>query len=118
MIQYGPFCLTIGTPFIAALSIPLPNGTNVRSARRSDIRHCFSLVIFTSAFPFLLRLALHRRRCRVLELEPVPRAAADIRRAQALRHDASAAEPAGVAVDDIAAVLEVLDGPEPWPAGA
>src|SRR5262245_22945462 len=34
-----------------------------------------------------------------------------IRRAQALRHDALAAEPAGVAVDDIAAVLEVLDEP-------
>jgi hypothetical protein len=33
------------------------------------------------------------------------------RRAQALRHDALAAEPAGVAVDDIAAVLEVLDEP-------
>src|SRR6516225_3976195 len=38
--------------------------------------------------PIFFRLALHRRRRRVLELEPVPRAAADIRRAQALRHDA------------------------------
>jgi hypothetical protein len=35
--------------------------------------------------PVLLRLALHRRRCRVFEFEPVPGAAADIRRAQALR---------------------------------
>jgi hypothetical protein len=37
--------------------------------------------------PVLLRLALHRRRRRVLELEPVPHAAADIRRAEPLRHD-------------------------------
>jgi hypothetical protein len=41
----------------------------------------------------------------------MPTAAADIRRAQTLRHDAFAAEPAGVAVDDIAAVREVLDEP-------
>jgi hypothetical protein len=32
---------------------------------------------------------------------------------QALRHDALAAQPAGVAVDDVAAVLEVLDEPQP-----
>jgi hypothetical protein len=35
-------------------------------------------------------------------------AAADIRRAEPLRHNALAAELAGVAVDDVAAVLEVL----------
>jgi hypothetical protein len=54
-------------------------------------------------FPLLLGLPLHCRRGRVLELEQVPRAAADIRRAQALRHDALAAEVAGMAKDDIAA---------------
>src|SRR5215813_3032694 len=64
-----------------------------------------------AAPPILLRFALHRRRRRVLELEPVPCAAADIRRAQALRHDALAAEAAGVAVDDVAVVREVLDEP-------
>src|SRR5262245_14928574 len=49
MIQYRPFCLTIWTPFIVALSIPLSKGTNVRSARRLAIRQVFSLVISTSA---------------------------------------------------------------------
>jgi len=42
-------------------------------------------------------------------------AAADIRRAEPLRHNALAAELAGVAVDDVAAVLEVLDQPQPDP---
>ena len=45
-------------------------------------------------------------------------AAADIRRAEPLRHNALAAELAGVAVDDVAAVLEVLDQPQPDPAAA
>ena len=51
----------------------------------------------------------------VLELEPVPRAAANVRRAQTLRHDPLAAELAGVAVDDITAVIEVLDERSPGP---
>ena len=54
----------------------------------------------------------------VLELEPVPRAAANVRRAQTLRHDPLAAGLAGVAVDDVTAVIEVLDEPQPRPAGA
>ena len=56
-----------------------------------------------SSSPFLFRLALHRRGRRVLELEPMSGAAADIRRAEPLRHNALAAELAGVAVDDVAA---------------
>jgi hypothetical protein len=45
-------------------------------------------------------------------------AAADIRRAEPLRHNALAAELAGVAVDDVAAVLKVLDQPQPDPTAA
>jgi hypothetical protein len=45
-------------------------------------------------------------------------AAADIRRAEPLQHHALAAELAGVAVDDVAAVLEVLDQPQPDPTAA
>src|SRR5262245_22701947 len=45
-------------------------------------------------------------------------AAADVRRAEPLRHDALTAELAGVAVDDVTAVREGLDQPQPWPAGA
>src|SRR5262249_22621645 len=48
--------------------------------------------------PVLLGIPFHRWRRRVLELEPVPRAAADIRRAQALANNPLAAQPAGVAV--------------------
>src|SRR5262249_60652421 len=48
--------------------------------------------------PVLLGIPFHRWRRRVLELEPVPRAAADIRRAQALANNTLAAQPAGVAV--------------------
>ena len=77
---------------------------------------CSALIFIASAlYPnpltpiILLRLALHRWRCRVLELEPVPRAAANVRRAQTLRHDPLAAELAGVAVDEVTAVIEVLD---------
>jgi hypothetical protein len=42
-----PFSLTTSTPFIVALSLPSPDGTNVRSARR----HGRSLVISTSPYP-------------------------------------------------------------------
>jgi integrase len=38
--------------------------------------------------PIFCRLALHRRCCRVLELEPVTPAAADVWRAESLRHEA------------------------------
>src|SRR5262245_55156028 len=49
--------------------------------------------------PLLLSLPLHRRGGRILELEPVPRAAGDVGRAETLRYDALAAELAGVAED-------------------
>src|SRR5262249_58445896 len=44
--------------------------------------------------------------------------AGETRRAEPLRHNALAAELAGVAVDDVAAVLEVLDQPQPDPTAA
>src|SRR5438046_5218165 len=46
-IQSLPFSLTLLTPFIVAFSLPFPDGTNVRSARR----HGRSLVISTSPYP-------------------------------------------------------------------
>jgi hypothetical protein len=54
-----------------------------------------------SSPPILFGLALHRWCCRILALYPVPRAAADIRRAEPLRHDALEAELAGVAENDV-----------------
>ena len=48
-----------------------------------DDSHDRSLQPHRSLPPIFFRLALHRRRRRILELEPVPRAAADIRRAEA-----------------------------------
>jgi hypothetical protein len=38
--------------------------------------------------PILFRLALHRRRCRVLEFEPILRSAGTVARAEPLRDDA------------------------------
>ena len=46
--------------------------------------------------PVLLRFPLHRRRVRVLALDPVRRAPRSIARVAALRHDAFEAELAGV----------------------
>src|SRR5262249_53017702 len=43
----------------------------------SEQVHWLPLRRHDSPSPIFLRLALHRRRCRVLELEPVPRAAAE-----------------------------------------
>jgi len=71
-----------------------------------------------STAPFFLLFALHGRCICVLHFEPIGRAAANVRRAQTLRHDPLAAELAGVAVDDVTAVIEVLDEPQPRPAGA
>ena len=119
MIQYRPFCLTIWTPFIVAIFIPLSNGMNVRSARRFGYAPRLLIGHFHLRFPpILLRLALHRWRCRVFELQPVLGAAADVWRAAPLRHDALAADFTGVAKDGVAAMREVLDEPYPWPAPA
>src|SRR4051812_45100553 len=54
----------------------------------------------------LFRLALHRRRLRILELQPVRRAARPTTRAEALRHNPLGTQLAGVLEDDIA--LRVL----------
>jgi hypothetical protein len=58
-----------------------------------------------SPSPILLGLALHHRRDWVLELQPVSRTAATIRRAEPLGHDALAAELAGMAEDGRAIVV-------------
>ena len=62
----------------------------------------------TSLVPFFLGLARHRRRSRILDLDPAVSAARAIRGSQALRHDALAAERAGVLVDDCAVAAIVL----------
>jgi hypothetical protein len=48
-----------------------------------------------------LSLPLHCRRVRILELEPVPRSAAHVARAETLADDALEAEPAGVPEHDV-----------------
>src|SRR5215472_18197213 len=61
--------------------------------------------------PVLLRVALHRRCRRVLDLEPVIDPAGAVRRAEPLRHDAFAAERAGMLEDDSAvAVIVPIEG--------
>jgi hypothetical protein len=60
--------------------------------------------------PVFFRLALHRRR-RLLDLDPVLRSAGAVCRAEALRHNALAAEPAGLLIDDLAvADVAVVEG--------
>src|SRR5262249_3932209 len=63
--------------------------------------------------PILVRLALHRRRIRVLELEPVLRPAGAVARAEPLRHDALEAHLAGVPEYALAIVGEVLVQTQP-----
>src|SRR5215469_14322975 len=60
--------------------------------------------------PILLRLALHRRRFRVLELEPVLRATRPVARTDTLRDDAFEPHRAGVPEYALAIVGEVLEG--------
>jgi hypothetical protein len=59
------------------------------------------------AVPVLFRLAPDRRRCRVLDLQPVIGPTGAVGRAEALRHDALAAERAGV-LEEHRAVAEVM----------
>jgi hypothetical protein len=61
----------------------------------------------TPAAPIFFRFALQGRRLRILDLEPVIHSAGTVRRAEALRHDALAAEIADVLVDD-GAVANVM----------
>jgi hypothetical protein len=58
--------------------------------------------------PILFGLALHRRTCRVLHLDPVPRSAGAVGRAKALRYDAFEPELARVAKHDVARFDDVL----------
>src|SRR5262249_16537322 len=58
--------------------------------------------------PILLRFSLHRWCFRVLELEPVLRAARAVARAEPLRHDAFKAKLADVAKHDVARFVDVL----------
>jgi hypothetical protein len=58
-----------------------------------------------SSSPILLRLALHRRRRRILHLKPVGRAAGAVGRVLTLRYDAFQAELAGVAEDYLAVIV-------------
>jgi hypothetical protein len=62
--------------------------------------------------PIFLELPLHRGRVGVLELEPVARAAGNVKRPQPLRDDAFEAHLARVAKDDVAGVLQVLVEPQ------
>src|SRR5438045_1612889 len=59
--------------------------------------------------PILFRLALHRRRCRVLELEPILRSAGTVARAEPLRDDAFEAHLA--CVPEHRRAILVLDVP-------
>jgi hypothetical protein len=80
---------------LAVLSRSLANPESVVIWRGWVLEPCLTT-------PFLFRLALHRRRRWVLELQPVLALAAAIDRAQPLRHDAFEAHLAGVPEDDIA----------------
>jgi hypothetical protein len=65
-------------------------------------------VSFHILFPTMSRLALHRWRIRIFDLEPKRRAARAIDRAKPLRHDPLAAKPASLAKYDRAVLHEML----------
>jgi hypothetical protein len=60
------------------------------------------------AAPIFLSLTLHRRRLRVLDLQPIFKAARVIGRAEPLRHNALASEPASLLEDDRAVAIVVI----------
>jgi hypothetical protein len=62
--------------------------------------------------PILFRLSLHRRRIRILHLEPVGRAAGKVDGILALRDDAFDAHLAGMREDGRAVALHVLIEPD------
>src|SRR5262249_43181633 len=63
--------------------------------------------------PLFFGLAFHRRRIRVLELEPILRSAGPVARAEPLRDDALEAHLAGVAEYALAIMSEVLVQTQP-----
>ena len=64
--------------------------------------------------PILFGLAGHGRRRRVLDLDPTIAAAWSVRRPKAFRHDALAAELAGMLVNDSAVVFEMAIVRDAW----
>jgi hypothetical protein len=75
--------------------------------RRPPRRENSGLSSAAPAVPVLFRLAPDRGRCRVLDLQPVIDPTGAVGRAEALRHDALAAERAGV-LEEHRAVAEVM----------
>ncbi len=69
----------------SAWAEPIRERIITRTTATAPMTHSASTRALTPPLlpPILLRLPLHRRRCRVLALEPVPRAAAGVARAQA-----------------------------------
>src|SRR5215831_15360976 len=67
----------------------------------------------SSPAPILLRLALHRRRIRVLEFQPILRPIGAVARPEPLRHDAFESHLAGVPEYALAVVGEVLVQTQP-----
>jgi hypothetical protein len=80
----------------------------------SEVSYC-ALVLLTFCLsrsspisPIFFPLPLHRRRFRVLHLEPIGRAVGAIGRTEALPDDAFEAELTGVAKDGLAVALDVI----------
>src|SRR5262249_11066523 len=103
----------------AAWSIPQPVITEIVRIYRAEVER-FGFVCYRRARsgsggpppPVLFGLALHRRCCRVLALEPVPRAAGAVGRAKALRHDTFKHHLAGMGEDGRAVALDMPIEPD------
>ena len=85
-----------------------------RGSAMSEVSYC-ALVLLTFCLsrsspisPIFFCLPLHRRRFRVLHLQPIGRAAGAIGRTDALRDDAFEAELTGVAEDDVAGLSDMF----------
>src|SRR5215831_9307993 len=108
-------CLRSAPTRLAPLRSGRMSGFSSRHAFQAStpflsIATCSSFAIeapLRDSAPVLLGLALHRRRVRVLELQPVLRAARSIARAKPLRDDAFEAHLAGVPEYALAVVGEV-----------
>src|SRR5215472_10073137 len=80
----------------------------MRRARRSPWEHSR-----LDSAPLFLRLPFHRRRFRVLELQPILRSAGSVARPEPLRDDAFESHLAGVPEYALAVVGEVLVQTQP-----
>jgi hypothetical protein len=88
-----------------------------RSPLREVPATCHSLRVVPagnpdSLTPILLRLPCHRRRVRVLHLEPIRRAPRAVRRVLPLRHDTFQPHLAGMAEDGRSVAFQVLIEPQ------